>query len=84
MFFWSFGFRLFYQYSCIEIQVFVRDIPSLTFFSITLIAQVSELELDKDSLQCQWERFSVNLGGLLASMKSNSAINMFKKLDKTM
>ena len=42
--------------------------------NITLIAQDARKETAEDSLQYNWERFSVNLGGFLASMNSDISL----------
>lgn len=46
-----------------------------TIFIILLLAIAERPLLSQDSLQFQWEKFSVNLGGFFASINSNISIN---------
>jgi len=43
-------------------------------WNITLFAQESHTKLEKDSLQYQWDRFSVSVGGFLTTISSDISI----------
>lgn len=56
-------------------KIFLGLLLLIALSDLALQAQDSKKEIDKDSLQFQWETFSVSLGGFLAGIKSDISIS---------